>query len=70
MMKRSILLALMLILSIHVSLAQIPQTMSYQGILTDAQGNAIADGNVSLTFRLYDVATEGSSLWDETISVE
>ncbi len=44
--------------------AQIPQTMSYQGVLTDANGTAIADGPVNLTFKLYDAATDGTLLWE------
>ncbi len=49
-----------------VAFSQIPQTMSYQGVLTDAQGNAVADGSYSLTFNLYESATGGSSIWGET----
>jgi hypothetical protein len=40
-------------------------TISYQGVLTDASGTVVPDGNYSLTFRLYDVATGGSALWSE-----
>jgi hypothetical protein len=50
--------------------AQIPQTMSYQGVLADADGNPVADGTVSLTFKLYEVATGGTALWEETQNVE
>src|SRR5215831_2120761 len=46
--------------------AQVPQTLSYQGILTDGAGNLVADGNYSLTFRVYNVSTAGSALWTET----
>ena len=44
--------------------AQIPQTMSYQGLLTDTAGNPVADGPVDLTFKLYDAATDGTLLWE------
>lgn len=50
--------------------AQIPQTMSYQGVLTDATGHPVADGPVSLTFKLYDVAENGDALWEETQEVQ
>ena len=44
---------------------QIPQTLSYQGVLTDASGNAVADGNYKLTFRLYSDASNNMLLWEE-----
>jgi len=49
--------------------AQIPQTMSHQGVITNASGNPVPDGNVTLAFRLYDGATGGSPLWTETQTV-
>ena len=58
-------IALMVLLLAPLSLAQIPKTISYQGILTDASGTAVPDGNYSLTFKLYDVATGGTHLWAE-----
>ena len=45
--------------------AQVPQTLSYQGSLTDARGGA-ATGDFEMTFRLYDAATGGLLLWEET----
>jgi hypothetical protein len=48
---------------------QIPETMSYQGVLTDAGGNPVSDGNATLIFRLYDVASGGTALWQETQEV-
>jgi len=49
-----------------VALAQMPQTMSYQGVLTDGAGNLVADGSYSVTFRIYSLAVGGSALWTET----
>ncbi len=49
--------------------AQIPNTISYQGILTDNKGNLVQDGNVSLTFRLYNVSEGGDTLWQESQKV-
>ncbi len=46
--------------------AQIPGTLSYQGVLTDASGNIKPDGPYSFTFRLYDVSSGGTALWTET----
>jgi hypothetical protein len=45
---------------------------SYQGILTDAGGNPVADGTYSAEFRLYDVSTGGTALYTEarTLTVD
>ena len=44
--------------------------LQYQGRLTDpATGASVADGNYTMTFRFYDVAGGGSSLWTETKDV-
>jgi len=56
-------------------LAQVPQTMSYQGLITDASGNPVIDGNYTITFKIYDftpIAGSGSenSIWDETQTVQ
>ena len=47
-------------------MAQIPSTMSYQGALSDASGSPVADGDYTMTFRLYDSEVSTSSIWDET----
>ena len=49
--------------------AQAPKTLSYQGVLTDAQGNPVPDGTVELTCRLYQDASGGNPLWAETQQV-
>lgn len=63
------LLALVLLTS--TSFGEIPKLLNYQGYLTDASGNPVADDNYSLTFRLY--ASEGADtnafLWKETQTV-
>jgi hypothetical protein len=66
-MKRAIyLVALIFVLTVQVSWAQIPKQISYQGVLTDAGGTPVANGTYSLTFTIYDAATGGSALWTET----
>ena len=50
-------------------LAQIPKMLSYQGILKDKSGNLL-NGTNTLVFKLYDVESEGTSLWSETQNVE
>lgn len=69
-MKRMILFSCLFFLVFsQVLLGQIPQTISYQGILTDANGTAVPDGNYSVTFKLYEAATGGTPLWSEEHSV-
>lgn len=48
------------------ALADVPRTMSYQGILRNADTSLVPDGNYQLTFRLYEAATGGSPVWAET----
>lgn len=50
----------------QIALAQVPQTMSYQAVLTDANGAVVADGNYNLGFKLYNTATGGTPMWTET----
>jgi hypothetical protein len=68
-MKRLIfLLVLAPVLLAGPALAVAPSTMSYQGVLMDAGGALVPDGDYSLTFRLYTVAAGGVALWTETQS--
>lgn len=61
------LLILVAILIHCTMLAQIPQTISWQGIIQDADGNNL-NGEYSIAVSLYDVATGGAALWTETHS--
>lgn len=45
--------------------AATPNRLGYQGNLADSGGQPIT-ANLSITFRLYDVASGGSALWTET----
>jgi len=70
-MKHIIPIILFLIIGIsQFTSAQIPQTMSYQGVLTGIDGSPVPDGTASLTFRLYNSAEGGDTLWQETQSVQ
>ena len=62
-------ITLCLLIIPHIAQAQIPQTLSYQGVLTDDLGNPVADGTYDLGFSLYDALTGGTALWFETQSV-
>jgi len=48
------------------SKAQIPRTLSYQGVLSDTSGVPKPDGSYTLTFRLYLASSGGSAIWTET----
>ena len=43
--------------------ANLAQQMNYQGRLTDANGNALQDGQYTLTFDLYDAPESGAKVW-------
>ncbi len=49
----------------QLAMAQIPRTISYQGVLADNAGTPKPDGSYQLTFRLYNVGSGGSALWTE-----
>ena len=65
--RRAVVLALLAILMLVplAARAQVPQTISYQGSLTDSGGAPIT-GAVSMTFGLYAAASGGTPLWQET----
>jgi hypothetical protein len=58
-------LLLLLVLLATPATAQLPRTLSYQGVLCDTLGAAKPDGTYTITFRLYDVSSGGSALWTE-----
>jgi len=69
-MKKWIFITLIFIaILVTFAHAQIPQTMSYQGVLTGVDGKAVQDGDYAITFRLYDTATRGNALWEEQQTV-
>jgi hypothetical protein len=68
-MKNLILFSfLSALLIIGTASAQIPDKMSYQGVLKDNLGNP-ANGNNTLAFSFYDAETGGTALWSETQNV-
>jgi hypothetical protein len=56
------------LLSFLTVLAQIPKTISYQGMITDKDGNPL-NGDQALTLRLYNVENNGEPLWEEVHEV-
>lgn len=47
--------------------AEAPKTINYQGVLFDDVG--AVDGDIEMTFAIYDQATGGTALWSETLTV-
>ncbi|MBC7773832.1 MAG: hypothetical protein H7246_00230 [Phycisphaerae bacterium] len=67
-MKNSLQFSLLLVLissfTSHIH-AQITPSLSIQGILKKSNGVAVEDGNYSMTFKLYEVETGGTAIWEE-----
>ncbi|MEZ4387719.1 MAG: hypothetical protein R3D98_09115 [Candidatus Krumholzibacteriia bacterium] len=68
-MRTVLLCGLILSLGAGLSLAFAPQTLSFQGRLTDSGGINVADGNHSVTFRVYSQLNGGAPLWTSTRQV-
>jgi hypothetical protein len=66
MLQRSIIAALILVASATMAQAQMPRTISYQGVLADNLGNFVPDGSYTLLVSLHDALTGGSKLFTET----
>ncbi|HPI18984.1 MAG TPA: hypothetical protein PKY56_01305 [Candidatus Kapabacteria bacterium] len=64
-MKNLIFITMLIFLAVSVTYSQIPNTISWQGILQDSEGNNLT-GNHNLTVKLYEIATGGTALWTET----
>lgn len=63
--KITFLTMLLAVLTITALSAQITPKISLQGILREASGLPVSDGNYDMTFKLYDVETGGTELWTE-----
>ena len=61
----SLMLTAMLGLAADVAVATPPPTINYQGSLANAGGTPV-NGSVVMTFRLYNAASGGAMLWQET----
>ena len=70
MKQLSFMLALVFLIAYGITFSQVPQTISYQGVLTNVKGDAVTNGTYSLTFKIYEVATGDTSLWTEVQSVQ
>ncbi len=63
-MRRKLGVAVITMLLWTTTWAAVPKLIHFQGRLADAQGNPI-DGELVLTFRLFDVESGGTALWTE-----
>ncbi|MBC8400427.1 MAG: tail fiber domain-containing protein [Candidatus Marinimicrobia bacterium] len=50
----------------YIGQAQIPRTLSYQGVLSDETGSPKPDGSYTFTFTLYNTSTGDAAIWTET----
>ena len=69
MKKTFFILAALFLVSAFYAAAQIPRTLSYQGVLTDNAGKPRPDDNYSFTFRFYPSPTDGTAIWSESKSL-
>ncbi|HEY3267448.1 MAG TPA: hypothetical protein VGM37_11010 [Armatimonadota bacterium] len=56
----------------HASRADAPHTIAFQGVLADSAGAPKANGDYTISFRLFDALTDGNLLWseaDKTVTV-
>lgn len=60
-----IISTLLLLFAVQTAWSQIPQTISYQGVLSNNDGTPVQDGNYTLTFKLYHTETGGAAIWTE-----
>ena len=67
-MKTRHLIFILSIFSFNTLSSQVPKTISYQGVLSDAEGEPLSDGQYVLGFALYDDAIAGNLLWEEDIN--
>jgi hypothetical protein len=65
----SLLFYTIFLCSENEAVAQIPRTISYQGVLANPDGTLIKDGNHNLVLSLYLASTSGSSIYTEIQSV-
>ncbi len=65
-MKFAAICLIMCLTAAAASLATVPGTISYQGLLEETGGTSLPDGDYSVTFRIYDDAAGGTVLWSET----
>jgi len=61
------ILVLGLVILASIASAEIPRVISYQGRISDGEGNPVTDGTYTMRFRIYDAATGGNLEWDSGV---
>ncbi|MBI3193831.1 MAG: hypothetical protein HYZ34_05080, partial [Ignavibacteriae bacterium] len=61
-------LALTFFFAVVFSTIAFAQTTAIQGVLRDPSGKSVENGNYEITFKLYQTATGGAAIWNETVS--
>lgn len=61
-------LAMMLALPIS-GFGEVPQQISYQGLLNDDQGDPVSDNNYAMVFSIYDTQDGATAMWSEQQTV-
>ncbi len=69
-MKKLSVIYLCLFLLSHIAFGQIPQTMTYQGIILDDAGEVISDGSYAMVFKLYESEDGAGEIWAEEQTIE
>jgi microcystin-dependent protein len=52
--------------AVPYSYSGVPQTINYQGVLANANGTPVPNGNYDVEFKIYNVLSGGTALWTET----
>ena len=68
-MKKSLITSLVVAAMAAAAFADVPQALTYRGVLQRAGGEEWTGGSLNLTFRLYDSKDPGTALWARTIRV-
>jgi hypothetical protein len=70
LMKRHLGILMLLGLIIPSLVMAVPQNISFQGKLTDSNGQPVTNFSLQMVFRIYDAETSGNMLWEEYQPVE
>jgi hypothetical protein len=68
-MKKLVITLGLTILITSTARSAAPQLINFQGLLTDTAGTPLADGNYNVLFIIYDAASGGNQIWNESRSV-
>lgn len=61
-----LVICLTVLLTVNIFSQALPHEISYQGVLKDASGVVVTNGDYTLTFKLYETESGGTEIWTET----